>query len=171
MEKRCNFPKLRINAWPAPGGLAPLFLEHSRQCDLWSGGNDNWGLSIAGLDGTAHLPPKAVLGRGRDTQIEARLSIWANPNHGALVYYQKISGKISIHRFSLGNMTRIKEWVRTTHDDLRPIGLYVPLETAWPAVKQFMETDGRLPTLIDWIKPEELPIGTFPDPWEHPEVT
>jgi len=34
-----------------------------------------------------------------------------------------------------------------------------------------METNGELSNSITWIKPEELPIGTFPDPWEHPEVT
>ena len=77
---------------------------------------------------------------------------------------------MSIHRFSRGDVSRLKKWVRTTHDDLRPVGLYIPFERAWPAIKDFMETEGELPKSIEWIKPEELPVGTFPDPSEHPEV-
>ena len=45
-----------------------------------------------------------------------------------------------------------------------PVGLFIPFAEAWKAVKEFMETEGQLPTSIEWIKGEDLPEGTFPDP-------
>jgi hypothetical protein len=34
---------------------------------------------------------------------------------------------------------------------------------AWKTVKEFIETEGDLPTSIDWISNHDLPLGTFPD--------
>jgi len=45
-----------------------------------------------------------------------------------------------------------------------PVGLYVPFEAAWHAVKEFIETDGALPKSIAWISDDDLPNDTFPDP-------
>ena len=45
------------------------------------------------------------------------------------------------------------------------VGLFIPFEKAWPAVKEFMETDGlRLPTSIEWVANQDLPANSFPDP-------
>jgi hypothetical protein len=38
------------------------------------------------------------------------------------------------------DLRRLREWVRSTHDTLLPIGLFVPFEVAWLAVKEFIET-------------------------------
>jgi Immunity protein Imm1 len=46
---------------------------------------------------------------------------------------------------SKGDLNRLREWVVSTHDTPLPIGLFVPFETAWEAVKEFIETDGELP--------------------------
>jgi hypothetical protein len=43
------------------------------------------------------------------------------------------------------------------------IGLFVPFESAWRAVKDFIESDGELPTSIEWIASRDLPPGTFPE--------
>ena len=43
---------------------------------------------------------------------------------------------------------------------------YIPFAKAWPAVKEFMETEGQLPKAIEWVRAEDLPPKTFPDPWE-----
>ena len=37
------------------------------------------------------------------------------------------------------------------HDTVLPIGLFIPFEKAWTAVKEFIETDGKLPRSIEWI--------------------
>ena len=45
-----------------------------------------------------------------------------------------------------------------------PAGLYIPFDRAWLAVKEFIETEGRLPTSIEWVSNADLPEGTFPEP-------
>jgi hypothetical protein len=54
--------------------------------------------------------------------------------------------------------------VETIHEDLRPIGLFIPCESAFRAVKEFIETDGELPQCIEWIRDKDLPPDAFPDP-------
>jgi hypothetical protein len=50
------------------------------------------------------------------------------------------------------------------HGDPLSVGLFVPFPVAWKAVKEFIETDGELPTSIEWIASSDLPPETFPDP-------
>jgi len=151
--------------------LEPYFLDPRLSEQLWSTGCDNWGLDITGIHGTSHLPPYAQIGgKGIGSAVTASLMFWANPELGVLLMYDKFGGGFGETYFSTGDLSRLKEWVRTLYDDLRPVGLYIPLAQAWPAVKQFIESDGDLPTAIGWIKAENLPRGTFPDPWDHPEV-
>ena len=46
-----------------------------------------------------------------------------------------------------------------------PVGLYVPYEIGWKAVKEFIDTNGALPTSIEWVADDrDLPPNTFPDP-------
>jgi len=86
-EKSFHFPKQRSGNWPPPAPLARLFLDNEERTKLWSGGNDNWGSGIYGLNGSGHLPPYArVGGRGPGTQNKAHLTFWANPDHGLLLY-------------------------------------------------------------------------------------
>lgn len=54
--------------------------------------------------------------------------------------------------------------MRTLHDDPMPVGLFIPFDQAWLAVKEFMETEGNLPTGIDWVSSNDIPDNTFPDP-------
>lgn len=62
--------------------------------------------------------------------------------------------------FAKGDLTRLKRWVRTRHAERMPIGLYIPFPEAWLAVKEFMKTEGQLPTSIEWVKSGDLPPGT-----------
>ncbi|MGH1420169.1 MAG: Imm1 family immunity protein, partial [Hyphomicrobiaceae bacterium] len=55
-------------------------------------------------------------------------------------------------------------YVRSTHDDPLPVGLFIPFADAFKAVKEFMETEGKLPKSIDWVRDEDLPNDIFPDP-------
>ena len=61
-------------------------------------------------------------------------------------------------------MKRLREWVMTHDGDLMPIGLFVPFERAWTAVKEFIEKDGALPKSIPWIADRDVPDYAFPDP-------
>jgi hypothetical protein len=65
---------------------------------------------------------------------------------------------------SKGDLRRLRELVRSTHDTPLPVGLFIPFEQAWKAVKEFIETDGTLPQSIDWIANRDPPPSTFPDP-------
>jgi hypothetical protein len=41
-------------------------------------------------------------------------------------------------------------------DQRPPIGLFIPFDRAWLAVKEFIETDGALPKSIDWIASADM---------------
>ncbi len=86
-----------------------------------------------------------------------------NPDFGVLLYYRKYGGGYADHHYSLGDLSMLNVWVRTKHSDLNPVGLYIPFRDAWPAVQEFMDTDGELPKCIKWINGSDLPSNAFPD--------
>ena len=120
-------------------------------------GNDSASIRLQGVDNTDQLAE----GKGR---IDINLLLWGYPDLGVLLIYEKVGGGQTESYCSKGDLSRLREWVRSTHDTPLPVGLFVPFPVAWKAVKQFMETEGQLPTSIEWVKGSELPPGTFPDP-------
>lgn len=110
-----------------------------------------------GVDGTGHL--NADNGR-----IDINLEMWGHPIHGVLLIYSKWGGGYKETYSSKGDLRRLREWVRTLHNDQRPVGLFIPFEKAWLAVKEFIETEGELPKGIEWVANKDLPENTFPDP-------
>lgn len=144
--------------WPSLAELEPYFLPPpGREPWFCAGGNDSGGIGLEGIDGTEHLRP----GRGRR---DIRLSMWGNPDLGVLLQYARYGGNEPRQDwFSKGDMSRIREWVRSLHFDPLPVGLFIPFPEAWKAVQEFMATEGQLPKSIDWIKADDLPANTFPD--------
>lgn len=65
---------------------------------------------------------------------------------------------------SKGDLRRLREIVHSSHNTPLPVGLFIPFERAWTAVKEFMQTEGQLPKSIEWIANRDLPPNTFPDP-------
>lgn len=159
MRKRVHFDHFWGSFWPSIGEVAPYFLAGPNGSNWFhESGNDSASLTLEGLDGTENLPP----GRGRKDIV---LSMWGNPEHGVLVQYASYGGGQSRQDwFSKGDMRKIKHWVRSLHDTPLPVGLFIPFDQAWLAVKEFMETEGRLPISIAWVKSDDLPDNTFPDP-------
>ena len=158
MRKDIYFDRRFGPGWPSPEELEPYFRSPPGGRGWFhETGNDSASIRMEGVDGTDLLPE----GKGR---IDIDLAIWGNPTLGALLIYSKRGGGHREVYSSKGNLQRIREWVRTTHDDPMPVGLYIPFAKAWLAVKEFMETEGKLPTSIEWIKNSELPEATFPDP-------
>jgi Immunity protein Imm1 len=117
------------------------------------------GLRLEGVDGTEHLP-------NNEGRIDIRLTMVGNPDLGVLFQYRKFGGDHRDTYYSKGDLTRLKAWVWTVHGDLMPMGLFIPFERAWLAVKEFMETDGALPKSIDWIADADIPADAFPNPYE-----
>jgi hypothetical protein len=157
MRKRTHFGPHHHEEWPDPKDLEYYFLAPPGQRWFFERRNDSAALWADGADGTEHLPE----GEGR---IDIELMMWANPNLGVLLIYSKWGGRHDQAFSSKGNLGRLREWVRSMHGDPLPIGLFVPFETAWKAVKEFIETDGELPRSIEWIANDDLPRNTFPDP-------
>src|SRR5262249_39730062 len=157
MRKRTYFDTYWGDGWPQIEWLEPYFLTPAGRRKFFEGGNDSWGLKADGIDGTEHRQPFK-------DRIDIDLTILGHPDLGILLFYHKTGGGFSQAYYSEGDMRRLHEWVRTVHGDRMPIGLYIPFETAWKAVKEFVESDGSLPQSIEWIAARDLPDDAFPSP-------
>jgi len=118
------------NGWPNPKELEHYFL--GPQGYYWSGedGSDSAALWAKGVHGTEHLD----VGKGR---IDIELLIWRNPDFGVLLIYSKWGGGVKEMCSSKGNLTHLRERVRSKQGTLLPVGLFIPHGTAWEAVKEF----------------------------------
>jgi len=157
MRKRAYFDVFDGRGWPSPKDLERYFLAPPGQRWTFDGGNDNWGLTAEGVDGTEHLE----INKGR---IDIDLEMWGHPDFGVLLIYSKWGGGLKQMYSSKGDLRRLREWVRSLHDTPFPVGLFIPFDKAWKAVKEFIETEGDLPKSIEWIANRDLPSNIFPDP-------
>jgi len=156
MLKRIDFGELRTDSWPKPDEMSRYFLAKPGQEWTYTGGSDSASLSLIGVDGTH--------GQDFNSRIDIDLTMWGHPQLGVLLYYSKLGGAYTDRFNSVGDMSKLDQWVRSLHDTPLPVGLFIPFRDAWPAVKDFMETEGELPKSIEWIAARDLPAGTFPDP-------
>jgi hypothetical protein len=150
-----NFPR---QGWPAPDELRRFFLAPKGQEWSFQGRNDSWGLDIQGLRGTG--------GRAEIDQVGVHLYMVGNRDLGVYFIYDKWDGRIR-HKYKYaakGDLSRLGEFVESLHETPLSVGLFVPFPKAWMAVQEFMETDGELPTSIEWIATRDLPSKTFPIP-------
>jgi hypothetical protein len=156
MRKKTYFASRRQDGWPALSDLEHYFLAPPGQRWFFNTGNDSGGFVAEGLDDTEHLGPAG--------RVDVSLEMYGHAELGVLLLYQKTGGQGRGVFSSRGDLTRLGEWVRTLHNDPMPIGLFIPYDQAWLAVKEFIETEGTLPKSIAWIANSELPPETFPDP-------
>jgi hypothetical protein len=157
MRKRAYFASERSEGWPSPGQLEHYFLAPPGQRWFFETENDGARFVAEGVDGTGHLQPN----KGR---IDIDLKLWGNDDLGVLLIYSKFGGGHNEMYSSRGDLTRLRDLVRSLHEELLPVGLFIPFPQAWKAVKEFIETDGGLPRSIEWIANDDLPPNTFPRP-------
>jgi hypothetical protein len=157
MRKRYYFAAMSGSGWPDPETIAPFFLLPPGKRWFFETGTDSGGFALEGVEGTENLR----LGAGR---VDLSLGMYGHPELGVFLLYQKTGSKDHAAFSSKGDLAKLREYVRTLHDDPMPVGLYIPYVDAWRAVKEFLETDGALPTSIEWIANRDLPANTFPDP-------
>ena len=157
MKKITYLASRRVQGWPGPKELEHYFLAPPGQRWFFETENDSGSLRAEGVDGTEHLEAN----KGR---IDIALQMWGNPDLGVLLSYSKWGGGYEQMYSSKGDLSRLREWVRSTHDTSLPVGLFIPFAEAWKAVKEFIETAGQLPKSIEWIANSDLPLNTFPDP-------
>ena len=161
MSKFCDFGEIREWSWPQPHVLERDFFAPTGKEWLQNPENDGAVFEFQGAHGSEHLPAGEGL-------INIHLQIWGKPNLGVLLVYSRLGGKYADMFSSKGDMSRIREWVRSTHNDPLPIGLFIPFAPAYQAVKEFIESDGALPKSIEWIANKDLPPNTFPEPGNIP---
>jgi Immunity protein Imm1 len=157
MRKSTYFASRSLEGWPDPNELKRYFVAPPGQQWFFETKNDSGGLLAEGVDGTERLERH----KGR---VDIDLAMWGNPQLGVLLIYSKRGGDINQTYSSKGDLSRLQEWVRSMHDTPLPVGLFIPFEKAWQAVKEFIETNGKLPASIEWIANSDLPPNTFPDP-------
>lgn len=157
MRKNSYFDLFDGPGWPTSAELGRLLLSLGE--DQWSyrGGNDSWGLDAQGLYGTYDLPQRE--------RVEVRLYMTGNPDHGVTLQYDKWDGRVRRKEVyhSKGDLNRLEEFVISLHGTPLSVGLFIPFEVGWKVIKEFIETDGELPS-IEWIASRDLPPETFPDP-------
>jgi hypothetical protein len=158
MKKDIYFDRFFGPGWPSLDELKPYFqAPPAGRGWFHNTGNDSGSISLLGIENTEHLK----FGEGR---IDIKLAMWGHPELGVLLIYSKYGGASREDYTSRGDLSRLKEWVRTLHNDPMPVGLYIPFAKSWLAVKEFIETEGQLPKSIEWVRNRDLPPGTFPDP-------
>jgi Immunity protein Imm1 len=157
MDKSTYFDSYWGPGWPDEKWLERYFLTPQGRKDFFASGNDGWGLTAEGVDGTDHLPHL----KGR---VDVNLTIQGHRDLGILLQYRKTGRRPIETYYSKSDLSRLHQWVKTAHDDRMPIGLFIPFETAWKAIKEFMESNAALPKSIAWVKSSDIPAGTFPPP-------
>lgn len=156
MRKFTYFDEYDGEGWPDPQELKPYFAAGGKGW-FHKSGNDTGGFWIEGLFGTDEgIPGK--------TRTDLTLDLYGIPELGVLLFYHMYGGGRSVALTSKGDMSKLREWVRSLHKTPLPVGLFIPFEKAFEAVKEFIETDGQLPKCIEWVANKDLPPGTFPDP-------
>jgi hypothetical protein len=157
MRKYSYFASDNREGWPDVAELERYFLAPPGQRWFFETRNDGGSLTVEGAAGTGHL--ERFKGR-----IDVYKMMWGHPELGVQLMYKRWGGGYDDVFYSRGDMSRLAEWVESLHEDLKPVGLFVPFDVAWLAVKEFIETDGALPKSIAWVSDRDLPPDTFPDP-------
>lgn len=159
MQKDAAFDDHWGEGWPDLSNIKACLTDPKRRKEFFAKGRDGGNFSIDGLYGTEGLPDRGGL-------VAATLYLHMHPDHGATLQYSKWDGRVrkQFVFYSKGDLSRIREFVRSFHETPLSVGLFIPFEKGWQAIKEFIESEGELPTAIEWIAAEALPPETFPDP-------
>jgi hypothetical protein len=153
-RKLISFGPLWNSTWPTVASLRSDFSSGPGTKWYNHGGNDTAGISVEGVDGTAGKQ----FGSGR---IDLSLELLGHEVYGVFLFYRK-TGESGYA--SKGDMRFLKTFLRTKHDDLRPLSFFIPFDKAWLAVEDFMTGDGARSSRIEWVPMSELAGTIFPDP-------
>ncbi len=110
MRKSTYFASRASKGWPDPKELEHYFLAPRGHRWFFETRNDSGSLTAEGVDGTEHLEEN----KGR---IDIDLQMWGHPDLGVLLIYSKWGGGLKLTYSSKGDLRRLREWVRSTHDD------------------------------------------------------
>jgi hypothetical protein len=156
MRKQTFFGDLSGPGWPAPRELWRYFADPNGEAWPRSGGNDECMLSAEGLYGTESLPRES-------DRVDVYLVMTGYPPLGVTLQYARWDGRTKerIDFKSEGDPSRLKEIVCTMQSTPHSAGTFVPFADAYEAVKEFIETEGELPTSIRWTTDVDIPVEAF----------
>ncbi|HET7805327.1 MAG TPA: Imm1 family immunity protein [Pseudolabrys sp.] len=159
VKKEASFDDHWGNGWPDITIVDQCLTDPEKLAQLFAKGRDGGCFSIEWIyDEDNSVPQFGVVG--------AILYMHMNPDHGIKLQYSGwdrcIGERKTYH--SKGDLTKLKQFVRSFHRTPLSIGLFVPFETGRRAVKEFLETDGELPRSVDWILDDDLTPDVFPLP-------
>lgn len=152
MKKDTYFRGHTGDGWPDPKWLERFFLTAAGRKEAF-GEQESWGLKLYGLNGTEHLE------RYKD-RIDLDLTIQGDLRHGILLFHHISGGGRWEANYSKGDTTKWRQWIEMPQDYMS-VALFIPFETAWKAIKEFIEREGALPRSIEWIADDELPDYAF----------
>lgn len=157
VKKEAAFDNHWGNGWPEISVVEQGLSDPEKLAQLFAKGRDGGCFSIEWIYDKKNSAPQSEL-------VGATLYMHMNPDHGIKLQYSKWDGRIGEKRtyHSKGDLTRLKQFVRSFHRTPLSIGLFVPFEIGRRAVKEFLETDGGLPRSIDWVSEDDLPSEVFP---------
>jgi hypothetical protein len=76
--------------------------------------------------------------------------MWSHPDLGVLLIHSKWGGGVKEMSSSKGDLTRLREWVRSKHGTLLPAGLFIPHGAAWERSRNsWKQTASFQPALTD----------------------
>ena len=144
--------------WPELSDIESCFLDPTARAQYFVKGQDGGKFSIEGLYGTEGLPAQGGL-------VNVTLFLSMSPQYGASLFYKKWDGRVRRQTgySSKGDLSRLDEFIWSFHKTPLSVGLFIPFEEGWKAVKEFIETEGELPQSIAWVNNRDLPSETFPD--------
>jgi len=159
VKKEASFGDHWGNGWPDISAVEKGLADPEKLAQLFAKGRDGGCFSIEWIyDKDDSIPQTGLVG--------AILYMHMNPEHGIKLQYsgwdRRTAKRETYH--SKGDLTRLKQFVRSFHRTPLSIGLFVPFEIGRKAVKEFLQTDGKLPQSVDWISDDDLPSEVFPLP-------
>lgn len=159
MHKESAFNTHWGDGWPDLAMVEACVIDPVRRAEMLASGMHGGNFSITGLYGTENLAPREGL-------VSSTLYLYLNASHGAMLLYSRWDGREQKQYGynSKGDLSLLGQFVRSFHDTPLSLGLFIPFEDGWLAIKEFMLSEGELPTCIEWVATEVLPPETFPDP-------
>ena len=156
MRKRAYFDTYCGSGWPELTWLEPYFLAPESTRWSFETGNDGGSLTLEGVNASEGLG-------ARNGSTDIHLLMLGHRAHGVMLQYFHMGGGSGPSLYSCGDLRRVLDAFKTRNGDLVPLGLCVPFERAWCALKEFIEREGALPQSIEWIASRDLPKNVFPD--------
>ena len=159
IKKEAAFDDHWGRGWPDINTVDQCLTDPAKLAQLFANGCDGGCFSIEWIYDKTNSAPQSEL-------VGATLYMHMNPDYGIKLQYSKWDGRIGEKKIfhSKGDLTKLKQFVRSFHRTPLSIGLFVPFEVGRKGVKEFLDTDGELPRSIDWISEDDLPSEVFPLP-------